>query len=563
MAKKYVSQIDKQNEPYHIYRQGTSIGTNETGYTLFFNTPNREYNILDEEAYNYRPTGSSLNVGDSEKDTIVGGTLAWNQLANLTNGTSTINGVTFTKSTDGTVTVTGEATADATYTGVVTLTGMTTGRITLFYGCPQNGTPSTYYMWDAWKGVVDRGSGVIFSQGSTTLELRITVKSGYAISGSLIFKPQIFDLTTTLGTTIANHIYNLEQSTTGSGIAYFKKYFPKIYYQYSLPTLQNVCVGKHIMTEFNLWDEEWENGIYSVSTGNKTPYSGSSIRSKNYIRITQQSNYYIKYDTSWGTTNNIALFYDSRKKFLSYFGFSGHIITTPKNAMYMTFYMIGINSYTSGININISYPSLNGTYKPYKKHEYNINSNKVELRGIYKLNTNNNLYCYGDIWYGDSRIERKFGVVDLGMLIWEYITSGTVPYFSAEIPGLKNNTSSSTIGNIVCANYPTGVVDAVGQSEYNKIIVQSVANHRVYVQDTSYTDAATFKTAMSGVMLVYELATPYIEIQNRYENTQTCNNAGIEQYTDALVEDGTRDVEIPVGHLTTYDEPKEDLQKLS
>ena len=36
----------------------------------------------------------------------------------------------------------------------------------------------------------------------------------------------------------------------------------------------------------------------------------------------------------------------------------------------------------------------------------------------------------------------------------------------------------------------------------------TIYNGKLYIQDSAYTDATTFKTAMSGVYLVYELATP-------------------------------------------------------
>ena len=67
---------------------------------------------------------------------------------------------------------------------------------------------------------------------------------------------------------------------------------------------------------------------------------------------------------------------------------------------------------------------------------------------------------------------------------------------------------------------------------------------------TYYTgnDMASFKTAMSGVYLVYELATPTTETADPFTNPQICSPYGTEEYLD------TRDVAVPVGHDTFYHE---------
>ena len=51
---------------------------------------------------------------------------------------------------------------------------------------------------------------------------------------------------------------------------------------------------------------------------------------------------------------------------------------------------------------------------------------------------------------------------------------------------------------------------------------------------------------MSGVYLVYELATPTTETADTFENPQLVDNWGTEEYTDS------REVQIPVGHITKY-----------
>ena len=66
------------------------------------------------------------------------------------------------------------------------------------------------------------------------------------------------------------------------------------------------------------------------------------------------------------------------------------------------------------------------------------------------------------------------------------------------------------------------------------------------VADSEYTDATAFKTAMSGVYLIYELAEPTTETADPYQEVQIVDNYGTEAFVD------TRDVQIPVGHQTEY-----------
>lgn len=98
------------------------------------------------------------------------------------------------------------------------------------------------------------------------------------------------------------------------------------------------------------------------------------------------------------------------------------------------------------------------------------------------------------------------GVVDLGTLTWVYSSEDV--YFVSDtispkpiIPGAGDNG--------LCSNYIV-VTNATIYNMPNKSVLigsgSASSTYRVCVKDTSYTDAATFKTAMSGVILYYPLA---------------------------------------------------------
>ena len=67
---------------------------------------------------------------------------------------------------------------------------------------------------------------------------------------------------------------------------------------------------------------------------------------------------------------------------------------------------------------------------------------------------------------------------------------------------------------------------------------------RLYIKDTSYTDAATFKTAMSGVYLYYELATPTTE-----QGTPFTESVKIDDFGSMSLESANG---VPQGNLIFY-----------
>lgn len=169
----------------------------------------------------------------------------------------------------------------------------------------------------------------------------------------------------------------------------------------------------------------------------------------------------------------------------------------------------------------------------------------VQLRGLFKLDTNNKLYCDGDIYKSSGNVTRKYGIVDLGSLNWNYVTTVQTPCF-ASLASVFNGKLRSV--NIICPLYTPKVefYDSQGND-----MCMYIANTSINISNSSYTDAATFKTAMSGVYLVYELATPTTETTETadpYINPQRSIANGTEEFVDGL----TRDVMVPVGNNSQY-----------
>lgn len=157
--------------------------------------------------------------------------------------------------------------------------------------------------------------------------------------------------------------------------------------------------------------------------------------------------------------------------------------------------------------ISLSDPSRNGTYEPYWRSQLDLNiptlTGKLNGSGNSVVIFPDGLRSAGTVHdeiVGNKAIKR-IGAVDLGDLSWT-LQSGV---YWARNPNRKN---AGYATNIVCSKY----VVARSQSEYEKDqIISAVGifySDNIIVRDSSYSDVATFKAAMSGVMLYYELATP-------------------------------------------------------
>ena len=104
-----------------------------------------------------------------------------------------------------------------------------------------------------------------------------------------------------------------------------------------------------------------------------------------------------------------------------------------------------------------------------------------------------------DVTKGELVVDRA--MVDPGTLDWEnYNVSGTRVF---RTQSLANAALQYDGLNIICSNYPT-----VAASQRKDKSISIGSNSSVWIIDSNYSDASAFKTAMNGVQLVYELATP-------------------------------------------------------
>lgn len=178
-------------------------------------------------------------------------------------------------------------------------------------------------------------------------------------------------------------------------------------------------------------------------------------------------------------------------------------LTTGANAKYLAIWAHWVNE-TDGTEaldtlcLNLSWSGYrNGEYEPYWSRTLNLPISTYFPDGMKSAGS------VRDELTKDKAVKR-IGVVDLGTLDWQYKTSDEGnAFFASEYDSLKLGL------NLMCDRYVT--TPRTPQVKADKTIyakAQYWSLHNIIVQDSAYTDATAFKAAMSGVMLVYELAEP-------------------------------------------------------
>lgn len=449
------------------------------------------------------------NDSDSDRFELakkLGNTVAVNQLVPINAiPTKTSVGITLTSNNDGTYTLNGTATG--TFTTNSYAPDIPSGHKVLVQGSHVQvleGSTSLYG---------DVSTGVIVDSGGD-LKIRFRVASGTTLS-SLKSRPIVRDLTLWFGSNdripsdLLSHPENWGRYYAGS-------------LDYNAGTLESADGTAMRSIGRNVWDEKWEVGGINLSTGQNV-WADNKIRSTNYIPVIPNTAYYAK-----AKLTNGVLFYGADKTFLgqNYVAYPNNsTFTTPSNAYYMRFVVSDTygTTYNHDLTISLYYPGESGydQYYPYQVlAEVDTGSEVLRSAG-----------SVADEKTPDGTITRRVGYVDLGTLNWTAI-SRTRFETSSPISGLKYNPSAIQLSNIHCGRYETVTFNTIYQTDTDKCI--SAYNESAYIQvrDTSYATAAAFKTAMSGVYLYYELATPTTEQGTAFEPLVVTVKNGVLSWTN-------------------------------
>lgn len=314
-----------------------------------------------------------------------------------------------------------------------------------------------------------------------------------------------------------------------STVEEFRALFPNEYYEYNAGEFRSLSADGIKTTGFNQWDEEWELGVYSESLGTKQPAT-NTICNVNRIEVFPNTVYNIKHPKAVNLLAYI-YFYDFDGNYINRKYVNSNTFTTPENCGYINFFMTSVYGvrYNNDICINLSHTGYrNGEYEPYKEFIRELDVIKKYFPdGMKSAGT-----VYDEIT--STKAITRIGVVDLGELSWEISPDGTL-LFSTTL-GVEINGKRGI--NVFCQKYDAYSYDnAVTKDKTISLQVGYTQSGKtsVMVRDSAYTDAASFKTAMSGVMLYYELAEPIeVEFDEVVDLTYNVYDFGTEQIISSV-----------------------------
>ena len=385
--------------------------------------------------------------------------------------------------------------------------------------------------------VYDSGNGVIFEPSSSASASPWTIQDSGVTFNNYTISPQIFDLSLMFGLG--------KEPTLAQFKAWLAEYYPRKDYMYNAGTLVNVAPEAIKTVGFNLWDEEWEVGIYDTSTGQKSSTSSApnQIRCKNLIPILPNTTYYKK-SPSPGIYWN--LYYDANGNYIKYAAATyNSSFTTPANAHYLSIYTeAGYgNTYNNDICINLSWSGKrNGEYEPYWEETTQIDVKTLKGKrsdGTVEVMFPDGLKALDDVHdeiKGNKAIKRIGKYVPTTDSVWarsSYTVDGTEVYRFLHIvdDGLKTN---NTKNYAACGKYASTRYIYVLQHTNNKQIAlfgsEDGTRSTIGINDDSYTDVDSFKAAIAGTPIYYVLDTPIeYDLDTDFEIPYKCDDYGTEQ----------------------------------
>lgn len=453
--------------------------------------------VVRELTYDTAGGTADIGTGTAIIKRMRGKSLVWNQLIKLKVGTSTNKGLTFTIDSEVVINGISEAAGALSFASITPY--LIKGHKYYLAGCPSGGTSTTYYLTDQ-TNAYDYGNGVIFTATYASGERAIVLRYGADVTFSnLVFRPVLFDLTQMFGA--GNEPATIEE---------FKRLFPRDDYSYNEGEVIHFNGRRLLTTGFNQWDEQREEGsIGTASTGGVNEDGPSAWRTTGYIRVFPNTAYYIN---AGGINKSVrARFYDAAKQYITSYSANGKevlsdtIFTTKANVAYMRLAPFKENiPMDTPICVNLSWSGYrNGEYEPYEEHI-------LELPyGVYGDGLKSAGTAYDEVT--EEKYVKRIGVVDMGSLAWSvFTTMNGLSRTQATIPDFVGGVELE-VSNILCAKFAT-IQSRASMLGYEPLGIFGFTNNRVFVllKEGDYADAASFKAAMAGVMLYYELVEPEV-----------------------------------------------------
>lgn len=269
-------------------------------------------------------------------------------------------------------------------------------------------------------------------------------------------------------------------------------------------------------------------GYYLDADGNLQ--SSSQWSYSDYIDIGASTQIAISGFGNAGTSPR-SCWYDENKTFISSFNLTNPstIVTSPSNAKYLR-----VSAQTGKVyqrDVQVEKGSSATTYAPY--------SNICPISGhtgvnVYVSPTRNpkDGNTYSVIWESEAgtvyagTIDVTTGIltvthkmVDCGTLSWRYSATRKV-WTTSDLNDAKKQPiyTQHVKSGLLCSQYADGYINSVYNGQVNNAcalstyVYNGTERNNLMITDFRFTDVTVFTNAMSGVQMLYQLATP-VEIQ--------------------------------------------------
>ena len=221
------------------------------------------------------------------------------------------------------------------------------------------------------------------------------------------------------------------------------------------------------------------------------------------------------------------VWYDSNGDFISTDNLNSNVNigltkTSPSNAAYLIFNIAGYPGTNDTIApsdvtyFQLEEGSSSTAYAPYSNicpisgwTQVNVNHSDADMTNPTTITIDLGQTVYGgklDVLSGVLTVDRA--MVDLGAKNWYPSTAAGRTRFRTSITDIERISSPNVRASLLCSNYPTKTANQTYQGTTGVSLQQNEADIYIYDPQMESMTGGEFKSAMSGVQLVYKLATP-------------------------------------------------------
>lgn len=323
-----------------------------------------------------------------------------------------------------------------------------------------------------------------------------------------------------------------------------------------------VCGGR------NVFDEQIEGGTL---TDGQPATAQNTFRSKNYTQVISGMKYILK--TAYDSTYiQYLLEYDENHNYITQTNLASgdHTKTLTDKTKYVKI-TIGKSGTGWGTNpptkeqaqITISLYYTGEDYSQYYPYEqpkvYDTGTETLLSTGV-KLSVSGEREDVYDYKEPSGLITRRVGIVDLGTLNWTVNSAENGRFLAGysinqDIIGLIFRPADlNTVSNGLCSKYQIKTWNDISANSVG-IAIYGGSGGGIFICDTSLANktAEQFKTAMSGVYLIYELATPTTEQGTPFSENIEINDFGTMGWYATYTDSNTNTlVSVPQGCKIFY-----------